>query len=520
MAAIPGDNQYPEAPGPVGPTRTYRRTPAMICISVTPKSRKLAKADLLNAARHADMVELCLDHLIKQPDVADLISAVNKPLLVSCRRKEDGGEWAGSEDERLQLLRQAIVAGPAFVELELDVATKIKRYGDTKRVVSYTSTNEPGNVVEIYTQAAAADADVVKFSWPTRTLDATRPLLAAVTQKRNPPIVGTGLGRAGLMFSLLGCKYGSPWLYAALEKGMEAYPGQPTIWELNDLYGWRSIDAKTRFVGICGFGSPETKTVRVLNAAFDRLKLNGRCLPLAWGDTARLPAMLGELKIRSLIVNPEMAGHVPEIADVAEEAVTAANYCDVFLNRNDQWQAFNTLWRSTLRVVQRSLADMHDPPLPEGQEFDRTNVLVIGANPAARSIIYGFQRKTDTISISDPDDRAAAEIAKSFGVRHVRFAAIYEALADVLVFAHPAITIGHRKTELNPSILRPPQTVVDVSQLPDSSDFVREARERGCRVVEPRAIFDDWIAARFKAIAGAEFPAEVLQSVLPDHASI
>jgi len=494
----------------------------MICISVTPKSRKLAKADLLNAARHADMVELCLDHLIKQPDVGDLIAAVNMPVLISCRRKEDGGEWAGSEDERQQLLRQAIVAGPAFVELELDVATKIKRYGETKRVVSYTSTNEPGNVVEIYTQAAAAGADVVKFSWPTRTLDATRPLLAAVTQKRTPPIVGTGLGRAGLMFSLLGRKYGSPWLYAALEKGMEAYPGQPTIWELNDVYGWRTIDAKTRFVGICGFGSPETKTVRVLNAALDRLNLNGRCLPLAWGDTSRLTAMLGELKIRSLIVNPEMAGHIPEIADVSEEAVADANYCDVFLNRNDQWQAFNTLWRSVLRVVQRSLAEQTPGVLEtpgvspaDGHEFHRMNILVIGANPAARSIIYGFQRKTDTISIADPDDHAAEEISKSFGVRHVRFAAVYESLADVLVFAHPAITIGHRKTELNPSILRPPQVVVDVSQLPDSSEFVREARERGCRVVEPRAIFADWIAARFKAIAGAEFPAEVLEAVLP-----
>lgn len=488
----------------------------MICVSVTPRSRKLAKADLLNAARHADMVELCLDHLVKQPDVGDLISAVGKPVLVSCRRRQDGGEWNGSEDDRLQLLRQAIVAGPAFVELELDVATKIKRYGETKRVVSYTSPDRPANVVEVYSQAVAADADVVKFSWPTRTLDATRPLLKAVTQRRSPPIVGTGLGRAGLMFSLLGRKYGSPWLYAALEKGMEAYPGQTTIWELNEVYGWREIDAKTRFVGICGFGSPETKTVQALNAALDRLQLNGRCLPLAWGDTARLPTMLRELKIRSLIVSPEMADQVPEIADAAEDAVTGANYCDVLLNRNDRWQAFNTLWRSALGVVQRALAERHDPPLAEGREFDRRNILVIGANSTARSIIYGFQRHTGTIDISDPDDPAAAAIAKSFGVRHVPFAAIYQTRADVLVFTDPAIAVGHRATELNPTILSPPRIVVDVSQLPDSSEFLREARERGCRVIEPRAIFVDWIAARFQAIAGREFPADVLDAVLPE----
>ena len=35
----------------------------MICISVTPESRQLAKVDIYNAANQCDIVEVCLDRL-------------------------------------------------------------------------------------------------------------------------------------------------------------------------------------------------------------------------------------------------------------------------------------------------------------------------------------------------------------------------------------------------------------------------------------------------------------------------
>ena len=76
----------------------------MICISVTPESRRFARPDLLNASRQGDLIELCLDHLVKSPDIADLLDAVDQPILITCRRSQDGGKWTGDEEDRLQLL--------------------------------------------------------------------------------------------------------------------------------------------------------------------------------------------------------------------------------------------------------------------------------------------------------------------------------------------------------------------------------------------------------------------------------
>ena len=72
----------------------------MICISVTPISRKLAPADILNASRKCDLIELCLDHFKKKPEVAELLKLTEKPVLVSCRSRKDGGQFAGSEEDR------------------------------------------------------------------------------------------------------------------------------------------------------------------------------------------------------------------------------------------------------------------------------------------------------------------------------------------------------------------------------------------------------------------------------------
>jgi len=167
----------------------------MLCIAVAPESRRLGKVDLFNAAPQCDLIEFRLDRLGKEPDLKEMMEGINKPILVSCRRKVDGGAWDGTEEERLVQLRTAIITGPAYVELELDIANQIPRFGSTKRVVSHTSLDKPlTNLEPVIEKAIAAKADVVKFVGPTPTLDAAWPLLATISKKRAMPVVGMGLG--------------------------------------------------------------------------------------------------------------------------------------------------------------------------------------------------------------------------------------------------------------------------------------------------------------------------------------
>jgi len=485
----------------------------MICISVSPASRTFAKVDMLNAARQSDLIELCLDRLVKEPDVADLIAGVDKPVLVSCRRKIEGGQFEGSDEQRLAILRQAIVAGPAYIELDYESAQTIPRFGNTKRVVAYTGLRKPfsaTDIEEIFSEAKHLDADVVKFTWPTPTLEAAWPLLAAVAKKNALPAVGFGLGRAGLTFSLLGRKYGSPWIYAALERGMEAFDEQATVSELDDLYQWREIDPQTRFIGIVGMGGAEDLTCQCFNRVFKRLDLNVRCLPLMSEKFDKLKSMLEALKVNAIVTSRDLGDDVIAIADELEESAELSRYADLLLNKKGRWQAWNTGWRSAIRILEQTVSNGDEDRRP----LDKQNVLVIGSGSLAKSMIYGIGKRKGLVSVTSPDDNAAQELANSFNVRFVPFQNLYNTLSDVVVIADPNLRPGGGKVEFNPSYLIPRMTVCDVTRMPDDSEFIREARGRGSRIVEPALIYAHVLATRIKSITGKEVPASEFEPLI------
>lgn len=501
----------------------------MICVSVTPESRTLAKVDLLNASRQGDLIEFCLDRLGNAPDLKEILDGIEKPVLISCRRKQDGGHWNRSEEERLAWLQDACKSGAAFVEVELDCAEPFaKMPRKAELVIATTRLDAPVlNPEALLEQAAKLLPDVVKFTWPTPTLDSAWPLLSLISRDPKIPVVGMGLGLAGVMFSLLGRKHGSPWIYAALEKGMEAHDGQATVRELDEIYAWRDIGTQTQFVGVVGFGASRTTAVRMFNAGFKQLGLNMRCLPIEIGRFDKMNEMLTALKINAIFTSRHLGEHILPLAEHKEDAASTGRNADLILKRPEGWTAFNNLWRSAIRQLERVLGrtQADDRPLA-GRK-----VRVFGTGRLAQTLVYGLvQRKADVsvTGLTDEEDdeivfcsecgaaqdaavNGAQQLADVFGVKFLPFSQVQEADADVVVFADPALEMGYSKTELHPAYLHSGMTVMDVRRMPESSDFIVEARLRGCQVVEPGEIFADQIASQFKAITNASLPADVLR---------
>jgi 3-dehydroquinate dehydratase/shikimate dehydrogenase len=471
----------------------------MICITVTPESRTLAPADLLNASRRCDLIELCLDHFINEPNVGELVKMVDKPIMVSCRSEKDGGNWKGTEQQRIQLLREAIVAGPAYVELDLDIANSIPRFGKTQRVVSFTSLNRPlSKIDEVFEQCWKAKADIVKFTWLTEDMDAAWPLLAAVTQQREVPIVGIGIGRSGLTFSLLGRKYGSPWIYAALERGMEAYPKQPTVWQLKEDYRWDEIGAKTRFLGVVGSGDSENVACRVLNAAFQLMEKPIRCLPLLPGDLTKFPKMLEKMKINGLIVDPGYSGDLTGMAAVKDELSESSERIDVLMEGGNSWKAINTLFQAIDETGQAVTG--------QAEWTSRGSITVIGNSSMARGAAKFFVSKGAAVSVAGPSDNRAASVAREAGVRHVPWNAVHDNRTDTLVIADFGMECGTAKGQLNPMIIRERMTVVDLSVGMVGSAFAEEASARGAKYIDPMSVFATNLNLQFRQLTGRDLP--------------
>src|SRR5713226_5596979 len=124
----------------------------ILCTVIGRNRHKMIQAEIQEAARRgAQMIELRLDFLTKAPDFKRLLALKPCSLIATVRRQEDGGRWTGTEAARQMLLRQAVVAGFDWVDLELDVADIIGRFKNVKRIISYHNLREmPDDLEELY----------------------------------------------------------------------------------------------------------------------------------------------------------------------------------------------------------------------------------------------------------------------------------------------------------------------------------------------------------------------------------
>ena len=482
----------------------------MICISIAPESHTLGKADLHNAEPQCDVVEIRLDNLKRIPNVSELIEVRKKPVMISCRRQQDGGNWKRDEHERVTILRQAIADGPEFVDLEIDIAAKIPRYGPAMRVVSYTHRDGPlPDLKAVYQQACDADADIVKITANTPTLESAWPLILALNFNGKVPVIVSGTGDAGLTLSLVSCKLGSPFVYAALERGMEVQAGQICIRELTEIYRWQDINKQTHLVAVLGHESAQVKTVRALNSAFAALHLNIRCLPVDSQQIERMMEMFENLHIKAILLDPQNRENMLRVADHLEKSAEIAQQADMLLKSDRGWTAYSTLWRSALIALEETLGGTR----PTAKPLDNRNVLVIGANSTTRAAIFAAKRRDTVLSITAGDNKRAQMLSQLFDLRHVPIANLYTTLCDVVISTERSDEKGP-KTKLPASFLRETMVVMDLDGLPEETPFIKEARARYCKVVEPVKISVDQLASQFKAISGYEAPRDVLEAAL------
>src|SRR5262249_54934089 len=190
-----------------------------------------------------------------------------------------GGRWGGSEPERETLLRQAIVGGFDWVDLETDVADSIRRFGKVRRVVSYHNMHEvPSDLEKIHERICRQDADRVKIAIRTQQPEDNLRLLRLI---KDAPVPTTAfcMGDLSMPSRVLGLKYGAPFTYAAFNPERGISPGLPSFEELKHVYHVDAINEETQVYGLIGDPVAHSLSPLVHNAAFHSQRLNAVYVP-------------------------------------------------------------------------------------------------------------------------------------------------------------------------------------------------------------------------------------------------
>src|SRR3989344_1541704 len=112
----------------------------MICIPITDESMRGALADIREAGKIADVLELRLDYIkgLNEKALKELVSASEKKVIATVRRENEGGKFKGTESKRVELLKKAIKAGVHFVDIEFEMNSKqraaLLKYAKTQHV--------------------------------------------------------------------------------------------------------------------------------------------------------------------------------------------------------------------------------------------------------------------------------------------------------------------------------------------------------------------------------------------------
>jgi 3-dehydroquinate dehydratase/shikimate dehydrogenase len=466
------------------------------------------------AKRGARMIELRLDFLAKPPDYKRLLQQRPCPLIATFRRPQDGGRWGGSEEERLMQLRQAIVAGFDWVDLESDVADKIRRFGKVKRIVSYHNMREvPEDLELIHERMCRQDADVVKIA--VRAQDPTDNLrVLRLLQKPATPTVAFCMGDMGIPSRILAAKHGVPFAYAAFNRERNVAPGLPSFDEMTRIYHYEEINADTQVFGVVGDPIGHSLSPLIHNAALRQLGINAVYVPfrVPRGELEGFLKAFDALPVKGYSVtipHKEAAAAFARQKDTPVDLTQAAN---TLIRGLDGFQAFNTDYSA---AVDSLLANM--PPSLDGgpPTLHSRVVLLLGAGGVARAVAHALHREGALLTIVNRTPERAHEIAEELGCRAMDWAARNSVACEIIV---NCTSIGmHPNVDDSPvhhSVLKPGLVVFDCIYNPETTLLVKEARARGCHVITGVDMFVRQAAQQFRLFTGQEPPIPLMEKTV------
>lgn len=495
----------------------------MLCVTIARSRHKAMIAEYQHFAEAgADLVELRLDYIGRHIDLRRLLANRPCPLIVTCRRREDGGRWEKTEDERLMILRSAIASGVDYVDLEEDIADKIPRYGSTKRIVSLHNFEEtPEDLESIHARLAALDADIVKIATMANSFsDSIRMLqLAASTQT---PTIALCMGDLGTVTRILGLRYGAPFTFSVPKVGRKIAPGQISFEDMREMYRPQEINEETRLYGVVADPVAHSLSPQIHNAAFANRQLNCRYLPfrIPADELALFLQWCKESDVGGLSVTIPHKEAMLDLMSEVEAAAKGIGAINTVAIRGMDAVGYNTDYRAAMDCLTEALQTQRrvggiDDDRGLSEIFAGRGVLILGAGGAARAIGYGLRQRGAVVAISSRTAKRAEKLASDIGGRALPWASRHDIKPGILVNCtpvgmHPDVdSCPYEKSHLNENMI-----VFDTIYNPEQTVLVKAAREVGCFVVNGLDMFVRQAAYQFKLFTGLEPPSKLMRETV------
>jgi len=489
----------------------------MLCVTIARTRHRQTIAEHQQAADlGAKLVELRLDYIGRSIDLTRLLKNRPTPVVLTCRRKEDGGRWERTEEERLMLLRSAIAMGVEYVDLEEDTAVKIPRYGKTKRIVSlHNFEGTPGDLESLHAGLSKLDADIVKIAVQANSFSDTIRMLRLMKTAAIPTI-GISMGEFGTPTRILATRYGAPFTFCVFDTERKVAPGQLSFDQMQNIYRAESIDEETKLFGVVADPVSHSYSPLIHNASFFSNQLNFRYMPfrVAAEELELFLEWCKEEKIGGLSVTIPHKQSVLPLLNQAESAAQGIGACNTVVfshNADNELIGYNTDYRAAMDCLSEAMAKWTGKQDP----FERESVLILGAGGVSRAIGYGLAQRRAQITISSRNRTASEILAKHLNCRWIDWQDRHSIEPKILVNGTPVGMFPEMdETPFQTNKLHGNTLVFDTVYNPEQTLFIKGARTAGCRVITGLQMFVRQAAYQYRLFTGQEPPVEVMIKTL------
>jgi len=475
-----------------------------VCLCLTAKT--IAKdLELLEEHRQSiDIAELradCLSedecsHIRKFPRLAGL------PVILTVRRKIDGGLFRSGESYRAVLLSKALAfAEPdkrnnfAYVDIEEDldvpgIEEAARAYG-TRIIRSFHSFSGgfPGLKEKINLLYRVGD-EIAKAAVMPRDLTDVKMFIRSAKELDGRDKIVLVMGELGYCTRILAAKTGS-YLTYAYSAGAHTEPPAPGMCEIDELvntYGFRNINRDTVVYGITGYPIKTTGSPAFHNKAFREKRMNAVYVRFPAPTIESFLSLADELELRGASVTVPHKEAVLKYLRKMSREVDAIGACNTIVRipkeEGGGWAGFNT----DVYGFSDSLAALLEKGNIKKKDIKKKKFTIIGAGGAARAVaaaVSAFRAKALILNRSLGKAQAIAEMYKfRYGAPDDCGISLMRKYNDVIV---QTTSLGSESdVSKDPASLYHfdgSEIVIDIIYRPPRTKFLQRALTAGCLAI-------------------------------------
>lgn len=486
----------------------------MICVTVARGRHRMVQAEQqMLADKGIPLAELRLDFVTRAVDLGRLINERPTPVVVTCRRPRDGGRWRHDEEQRMTLLRTAIANGVEYVDLEWDIATKIPRYGNTKRIVSYHNFQEtPENLPAIWEKMKALDADIIKIATMANSPKDNWTTLG-LTKDADVPTIAFCMGDIGMPSRILCGKFGAPFTYAAISDEKQLAPGQISFEKMRSVYHYDQIKPSTKVLGVIADPVAHSMSPVVHNACLQKDKLDMIYLPfrVPGEQLDEFMSDCAKFDITGLSVTiPHKEKILRHVNDIDNDT-SVVKACNTVLFRGGLRKGINTDIGAAMYSIRKAL----EIPQNTTKPFANKKALVLGAGGVSKAIAWGLHNAGARVYVTARNQTQADELASDLKIESTDWLTRETFECDILVNGTPVGMFPNmNETPFPEEGLKEGMVVFDTIYNPQNTLLIKQARAADCKIVSGSEMFVRQAAMQYQHFTGKDADLQLMADAL------